>query len=236
MVALPPASPPPSGPGPIRALVALFASAFTSQGLGALLRAGWDLLSIACLIIGVFLCLLVVFWAPFSNRIMSAKLTNSAIELGNDARWWGASVLIIFVYFVFSPLFANLANIEEIGFKIYPLTTYQTNRVSWNFEDVQHPPFFLDFEKANELQGLVLICFQAHGRNNSDKPIMNISGFVRSNITNKEFPINFIVQGILVAPENTNGIPQFADFDIVTWSDIPRIDNGAVVSKAENIG
>jgi hypothetical protein len=235
MVERPPSTAAPSGPGPIRALVALFASAFTSQGLGSVLRAGWDLLSIACLTIGVFLCLLAAFWTPLSSRIISAKLTNSAIELGNDARWWGASVFILFMYFVFSPLFANLANIGEIGFKIYPLATYQSNRISWNFEDLQHPPFFFAFQKTN-IQDTILLGFQAHGRNNSDKPINNISGFVRSNITNKELLVKFLVQGIPVAPDETNGIPPFAEFDIVTQDDIVRIVNGNILNNPLNIG
>jgi hypothetical protein len=86
---------PPPSTGAIRALIALFASAFTGQGLGAGLRAGWDALAIACLCAGVV-----------------------------------------------SPLLMNLANIGDIGVHIYPTWPAKTNRIIWNFEDQEHPPFF----------------------------------------------------------------------------------------------
>jgi hypothetical protein len=76
----------PLGSGPIRAFIAMFASAFTSQGLGPGLRFGWDALAIICLVCGVVLFCVSVFWNKLTRSIISSRLATSAIELGNDAR------------------------------------------------------------------------------------------------------------------------------------------------------
>ncbi len=114
--------------------------------------------------------------------------------------------------------------------------TLKTNRISWNFEDQQHPPFFLAFEKTNLSPDTFFFGFQAHGKNNSDKPISHISGFVRSYITNKEFPIKLLVQGRPVDPDKTNGIPPFAEFEVVTLGSIISVMNGVIQTKPEDIG
>jgi hypothetical protein len=80
-----------------------------------------------------------------------------------------------------------------------------------------------------------LIGFQAHGKNNYDKPIMNISGVVRSLITNKEFPIKLMADGVPTAPKDTNGIPPFAEFDIYTTDGPVNVVNGVIVSKTEKM-
>jgi hypothetical protein len=210
----------------------LFASAFTGQGLGAGLRAGWDALAIACLCVGVVLCLLSVLWNRLSGSLINSRLANSAIELGSDARWWGASLMLLFMYAIFSPLLMNLANIDDIGVHIYPTWPSKTNRITWNFEDQQHPPFFLAFEKTNTMDAPALFGFQAHGKNNSDKPILNISGVVRSLITNKEFPIKIVAEGFYVDPKDTNGIPPFSEFDVTTMDGPVNVVNGQIVSRS----
>jgi hypothetical protein len=222
------------GAGPIRGLIALFASAFASQGLGSGLRAGWNALAISCLCCGVAPYLVSFFWNPLTRRFKNSKFVNSSIELGTDARWWAVSIMIIFLYFVFSPLLMNLANLGDLATRIYPPGNIQSNKISWNFEDVQHPPFFFALQKT-ELSGTVLLGFQAHGKNNSDKPINNISGIVRSNITNKEFPIKFIVQGVPVDPPDTNAIPPFAEFDVSTQTEPALTVNGVIENKHQSI-
>jgi hypothetical protein len=144
--------------------------------------------------------------------------------------------MLIFMYLIFSPLIANLANIGDLGIHIYPTSALKTNRISWNFEDQQHPPFFLTFEKTNMSPDANFFGFQAHGKNNSDKPISHVSGIVKSYITNKEFPIKLLVQGRPVDPEQTNGIPPFAEFDVVTIGSVISIVNGVAQTKSEDIG
>ena len=68
--------------------------------------------------------------------------------------------------------------------------------------------------------------FQVHGRNNLDRPILHVSGVWRSDVTNEELPVCFSVNGQRVRPEDTNGIPRHAEFDIcstlIPASDPPR--------------
>jgi hypothetical protein len=143
--------------------------------------------------------------------------------------------MLLSMYVMFSPLLMNLANIGDIGIHIYPTWPSKTNRIVWNFEDQEHPPFFLGFEKTNLMESPAFVGFQAHGKNNSDKPIINVSGVVRSLITNREFPVRIMADGIPTDPRDTNGIPPFAEFDVVT-KDIPvRIVNGVIVSGTESM-
>lgn len=54
------------------------------------------------------------------------------------------------------------------------------------------------------------------GKNKSNKrPILRVSGQLRSKLTNEIFPIYFNVDGNLIAPQDTNGIPAGAHFEIV---------------------
>jgi len=219
--------------GPIRGLLAVFASAFTSQGLGALYHGGPALLAGTSLVAGVLLYLVSFFWHRITRHAANNKLVVSAIELGSDARWWAAVLLVVFLYIMFSPIILNLANISDLAVRIYPPGNQQSNKIAWNFEDTQHPPFFLGYQKTDK-EDTRLISFQAHGRNNSDAPITNIKGFVKSLITNKELPIYFLLQGTPVAPDDTNGIPPFAEFDIATTEDKTEIVNGIIVSPTLN--
>ncbi len=67
-------------------------------------------------------------------------------------------------------------------------------------------------------QDVWVTSFQLHGRNNLDAPIRHVSGLWRSDVTNEEFPIRFVINGQRVRPEETNGIPRKAEFDITSDS------------------
>jgi hypothetical protein len=68
----------------------------------------------------------------------------------------------------------------------------------------------------------------AHGKNITTNPITRISGYMRSELTNATLPIYIVAQDpdetkvqtcfaqatIPTLPEETYGIPGFADFDI----------------------
>jgi len=74
--------------------------------------------------------------------------------------------------------------------------------------------------------------FLFYGKNKSNKkPILNVSGKLQSNLTNEIFPIYFNINGNLVLPQNTNGIPAGANFELV----IPFVkdDNNEFI-KGEN--
>jgi hypothetical protein len=74
--------------------------------------------------------------------------------------------------------------------------------------------------------------FLFHGKNKSNKkPILNVSGKLQSNLTNEIFPIYFNVNGNLVSPNETNGIPAGASFELVV--PFAKDDNNEFV-KGEN--
>jgi hypothetical protein len=68
-----------------------------------------------------------------------------------------------------------------------------------------------------------IIGFQARGHNDTDGPITKIDGLIRSDINNAEFPVNFVIGGQRVRPDETNGIPRDADFDIAS-DPFPSVD------------
>lgn len=58
--------------------------------------------------------------------------------------------------------------------------------------------------------------FRFLGKNRSSKkPILKVSGELQSKLTNETYPIYFNVNGNLVAPQNTNGIPAGASFELI---------------------
>jgi hypothetical protein len=82
--------------------------------------------------------------------------------------------------------------------------------ISWNFDEAGDGYFLGMTGSPNE--AAEVLSFQAKGHNNLDDPIIDLSGYVRSDRTNDQFPLYFSVNGIRVKPENTNGIPIGADF------------------------
>jgi hypothetical protein len=82
--------------------------------------------------------------------------------------------------------------------------------VKWDFQN-----FVGTVSRGEELFAFV---FTADGHNLTGKPITNISGFLRSNITNEIYaPLYIVIDGKPVLPEQTHGIPVDASFTI----DIP---------------
>jgi len=86
--------------------------------------------------------------------------------------------------------------------------------ISWDFERPGWGRFgFLSLARsARQDQTVWVKAFQAQGYNNTDGPILNISGTVRSDLNNKEIPVNFLIGSENVKPENTYGIPRGAAF------------------------
>lgn len=109
----------------------------------------------------------------------------------------------------------------------------KTSNITWSF-DTDSRFYFLAMVGGKGQEPWV-DSFQAHGRNNLDGPISHVSGFVRSDVTNAQFPIRFVIGGQRVLPEDTIGIPRKAEFDIASEpfpsSDPRRRDTGLTVSR-----
>ncbi|HXD14367.1 MAG TPA: hypothetical protein VNU65_09330 [Xanthobacteraceae bacterium] len=102
-----------------------------------------------------------------------------------------------------------------------------TGRIIWNFEQTASGRgYFLNLQKW-PIEGMRIIGFGAHGKNNSAEPINDFGGYMRSDVTNETFPLylvaavsdapNICTPAANTAPKDTLGIPGFADFDIVSF-------------------
>jgi hypothetical protein len=108
----------------------------------------------------------------------------------------------------------------------------KTGDITWSF-DADPRVHFLAMAGGQGQESWV-DSFQAHGQNNLNEPIARVSGFVRSDVTNAQFPIRFVLGGQRVPPEDTRGIPLNAEFDIASEpfpsSDRRRRDTGLTAS------
>ena len=89
--------------------------------------------------------------------------------------------------------------------------------ISWDYERPEWGAFgFLSLQRtASAGQTVWIKAFQAKGHNNTGGPVTNVSGLFRSDINNREVPMNFrISSNELVKPGDTYGIPMDADLFI----------------------
>lgn len=103
--------------------------------------------------------------------------------------------------------------------------------ITWNLEQTsQGAGYFLGMTRLNADE-IRVIGFQAHGKSNSNKPIEHFTGLMRSELTNEQIPIYLMAMDPLestqkvclvpgwipTSPQETFGIPPFADFDVATF-------------------
>jgi len=87
--------------------------------------------------------------------------------------------------------------------------------IAWNFETKEGRFAFLGIQSIPGVVSEPLVnCFQAHGKNNLDDPILHFSGFIRSDTTNETFPVFLARDNQLLRPEDTLGIPRKAEFNL----------------------
>jgi hypothetical protein len=188
-------------------------------------HAGWDnivngehlLRGIVAILIGLPIGLLGASFHWWKDRLPSAR---DWISRQAD-RWWPAALIVAFVW-VAGPILYNRT------FPAMP-TNPPLGRIVWDFDqNASGRGFFLNITKTGNQETRVL-GFQAHGKNNSSDPISEFSGFIRSHLTNLQRPIYVVAQdldesktaacslAIPTLPDDTLGIPPFADFNITTF-------------------
>lgn len=110
-----------------------------------------------------------------------------------------------------------------------------TGRIAWNLDEAARGlNYFLGFNRQNQ-EEVRISGFVAHGKNTSADPITQFKGYMRSDITNEQWPIYLIAEDpnaksvfdarIPTLPDETFGIPAGADFDITTF-DKPIFQGG----------
>jgi hypothetical protein len=209
-----------------------------------LCHAGWEGVvsgehwtrSVTALAVGVPIGLIGASFHWWKNYLPSARdwLARSA------DRWWPVALVVAIGYLAGPSLYQ----------RTFPavVSSAPMGRIVWDFDqNANGRGFFLNISKTGD-QETRLLGFQAHGKNNSSDPISEFSGVMRSNLTNITRPIYILAQDadeskiavcsprIPTFPEDTYGIPPFADFDVATF-DKPFINfgtNGAPISKFLN--
>lgn len=121
-----------------------------------------------------------------------------------------------------------------------------TGPIVWNFEDAARGRgYFLDLQKQPD-RGVVVAGFGAHGKNITSEPVMDFDGYLRSDRNNERLPVYILAANATIAnactpllptlPQDTLGIPAFADFNVST-SKKPIVINrfeGLTLSEFEN--
>jgi hypothetical protein len=155
-----------------------------------------------------------------------AKISASAREWIQQqvSRWWLAPLLFAVVYAAGPNIYQRAVTFDG--------TARATGKIIWNFEQTAlGGGFFLNMTKVND-QEIRILGFQAHGKNRSNDPISQFSGYLRSVQTNAQVPIYLLAQdageGKILAcfphpwiptlPSETFGIPPITDFDISTYA------------------
>lgn len=102
-------------------------------------------------------------------------------------------------------------------------------RIAWSFDDASKGlNYFLGFHRQNQ-EEVRISGFNAQGRNTTADPITELTGYVRSNVTNEEWPIYVGAQdpsrpddpfsrNIPTLLKETYGIPGFSEFVITTFN------------------
>ena len=104
---------------------------------------------------------------------------------------------------------------------------------------ITHPPDIVwDFAHVLGMSGgggqeTIIGRFQVHGKSNLDDRITDMRGLWRSDVNGRTLPMQFYVDGRMVAPEDTTGIPRKAEFNIYSAA-LPSTNpprDGTVESK-----
>ena len=175
--------------------------------------------SIVALIFGVPIGLIGASFHWWKDQLPDARdwITRQA------DRWWPVALLVAFAYAAGPTLYQ----------RTFPSTAtlHATGRIAWNIEQAaQGGAYFLNMIRLND-QEIRILGFQAHGKNNSNDPITEFSGYIRSDATNARRPIYLQAQDqeenktlaclphpwIPTLPDQTFGIPPLADFEIGTY-------------------
>jgi hypothetical protein len=212
----------------------VFAFAFGFEGVAMLFEGKW-ILAIAGIVAAIILTGVAMRWKQIAK--LSPNLSKTAISIATDARLWISLTAVLLITLTWEGFASDrLADF----FARYALNgSPNTGKIIWNFEQTAHGGgYFLTMQKLGD-EEIRVIGFGAHGKNNSSDPISQFSGYMRSERTNAQIPIYVLAQDpdeskvlacfphpwIPTLPQETFGIPAFADFDIGTFEK-PFIEAG----------
>jgi len=192
-----------------------------------LCHAGWDAVvsgdhfsrGALAIVAGLILGLLGI-----SFHWLKRKTSASACHWiqGQASRWWLVAFVLAFAYLVGPSMYRRAAGLSYNA---------QVGNVVWNFEQTARGlGYFLTLQRVNGGE-IRFINFGAHGKNTSNSPISQFSGYLQSDLTNARLPIYLLAQNaetvtalacfanpwIPTLPDETFSIPPLADFEITTF-------------------
>jgi hypothetical protein len=159
-----------------------------------------------------------------SYRWLKDKISTSARDWIQEraSRWWLVTFVMAFAYLVGPSVYKRATASSDNA---------QVGNVIWNFEQTARGlGYFLTLQRVNG-QEIRFINFGAHGKNISNSPIYQFSGYLQSDLTNARLQIYLLAQNAEAAttlacfahpwiptlPEETFSIPPLADFEITTF-------------------
>lgn len=213
--------------GAARALIGWFAGALAFECIHQFFD-GHMAISVAC---GAGAIAVAVF--DYRLKALGPRFIASLNRLAANAGLWIGVAFLTLVLVALSPF------VEE---RRWPFTAHapkvegpDTGSIIWNFEPAaKGNGYFLNMQKllSQPNQEIRVMGFQAHGKNVTNSPISNFKGYLRSDLTNVQIPILINAQDPDAAksapvcvgqpwaptiPDETFGIPPFADFDVTTY-------------------
>lgn len=166
-------------------------------------------------------------WEAERDALAIVRTFNAILSSKGYAWFWPkitAAIAGLSIFVIALSLFAE----DNRWFSIH--STSDTGPIDWNMELTAHTGgYFLGMYKQLPNQEIRILGFQAHGKNNSNDPISKFSGYIRSDLTNATLPIYIMAQDedetkfpvcvprVPTRPDETLGIPPFADFDVGTY-------------------
>lgn len=159
------------------------------------------------------------FWGGIAGKLVASLFIAVCFSLGFGPEKW-AEFMIANLPSWITPIIAQIVflvlGIIASGFLVFPLINFRLPwRISWdfsgNFISLSSQRHSIGTSGDMMLYGDVeyrINQFQVKGKNNSKKPIEDVSGYIQSNKTNRRIPI--LLESF--PPEETHGIPGKCEF------------------------
>jgi hypothetical protein len=196
-----------------------------------------------CAVMSAVCQFVVIRWAAWIKSHPDNRFLRTLNGVGTNAIWWVITLSIFLGYLALSPYVQE--HRWPFAAQVPKIEGPDTGPIIWTLEpSAKGNGYFLNMQKIlnQPNQEIRVLGFQAHGKNVANSPISNFRGYLRSDLTNVQIPIFIYAEDpdaakaalvcvgqpwVPTVPEETFGIPPFADFDITTFEkpfDIAGID------------
>jgi hypothetical protein len=163
----------------------------------------------------VGLTALLLLWDKRRNEPATNNTSRGRSRVNTWAPWF-----LIIVCPIAGALWLYLVTPGNNPQSAIPTSAIPADPIIWDFDNSAKPTYFLGLVGGRG-DVTYVTSFQGKGQNNSGQPLLKISGYVRSDITNDVFPLFMNIGGNSVEPGATKGVPRDQSFMITV--PFPRI-------------